>query len=97
MAAVQPESTPALYFVATGLGDGAHHFSNTLEEHNSAVQTYLVRLRSQERSARPTPVTAAAAAAEAAAAPAPPADASHGTASGSRAATPQDAQGKHPR
>jgi UPF0755 protein len=45
MAAVQPEATPALYFVATGLGDGAHHFSSTLEEHNAAVQTYLARLR----------------------------------------------------
>jgi UPF0755 protein len=97
MAAVQPESTPALYFVATGLGDGAHHFSNTLEEHNSAVQTYLVRLRSQERNARPTPVTSDAAATEAAAAPAPPADASHSTAPRSRAATPPDAQGKHHR
>ena len=95
MATVQPESTPALYFVASGLGDGAHHFSNTLEEHNSAVQTYLVRLRSQERNARPTPVTSAAA--EAAAAPAPPADASHGTAPASRAATPPDAQSKHHR
>ena len=52
MAAVQPEETGALYFVATGLGDGAHHFSRTLEEHNSAVQTYLERLREQERQAR---------------------------------------------
>ena len=44
-AAVQPAPTNALYFVATGLGDGAHHFSSTLQEHNSAVQTYLERLR----------------------------------------------------
>jgi UPF0755 protein len=72
MAAVQPEQTPALYFVATGLGDGAHHFSSTLEEHNSAVQTYLARLRNPERSAKPLPVTPDAAAAEAAAAPTPP-------------------------
>ena len=35
MAAVQPEDTGALYFVATGAGDGAHHFSRTLEEHNA--------------------------------------------------------------
>ena len=77
MAAVQPEETPALYFVATGLGDGAHHFSSTLEEHNSAVQTYLTRLRNPERNARqPPPVTPEAAAAEAAAAAAPP-DATH--------------------
>jgi UPF0755 protein len=72
VAAVQPEETAALYFVATGLGDGAHHFSNTLEEHNSAVQTYLVRLREQERRGlRKPPLTPAAAATEAASAPAP--------------------------
>lgn len=68
LAAVQPEATTALYFVATGLGDGAHHFSSTLEEHNAAVQTYLVRLRNQERSAQKTAVTPSAAAEEAAAA-----------------------------
>ena len=45
LAAVRPADTPALYFVATGLGNGAHHFSSTLQEHNSAVQTYLERLR----------------------------------------------------
>lgn len=45
LAAVHPAATDALYFVATGLGDGAHHFSSTLEEHNAAVQTYLARLR----------------------------------------------------
>ena len=93
LAATQPEDTAALYFVATGLGDGAHHFSSTLEEHNSAVQTYLVRLRSQERSTgQKPPVTPAAAATEAAEA-APPASPAH------RApATPPAApagQGKH--
>ena len=45
LAAMHPATTAALYFVATGLGDGAHHFSATLQEHNSAVQTYLERLR----------------------------------------------------
>jgi UPF0755 protein len=45
MAAMHPAATDALYFVASGLGDGAHHFSATLEEHNAAVQTYLARLR----------------------------------------------------
>jgi UPF0755 protein len=65
LAAVQPEGTSALYFVATGLGDGAHHFSSTLEEHNAAVQAYLVRLRNQERSAQKPPVSPAAAAEEA--------------------------------
>jgi UPF0755 protein len=47
IAAVQPEHTAALYFVATGLNDGAHQFSATLEEHNAHVQTYLARLRQQ--------------------------------------------------
>jgi len=50
-AAVQPAPTAALYFVATGLGDGAHHFSSSLQEHNSAVQTYLERLRANARAA----------------------------------------------
>ncbi len=56
LAAVQPEPTDALYFVATGLGDGAHHFSRSLEEHNSAVKAYLARLRTQERAAVHKPV-----------------------------------------
>lgn len=47
VAAVQPDETGDLYFVASGLGDGAHHFSKTLGEHNSAVQAYLARLRRQ--------------------------------------------------
>jgi len=67
LAAVQPADTRALYFVATGLGDGAHHFSSTLEEHNSAVQTYLVRLRNQQHGATAKPgATEAAVAAKAA-------------------------------
>ncbi|HTV53254.1 MAG TPA: endolytic transglycosylase MltG, partial [Steroidobacteraceae bacterium] len=45
LAAVHPQENGALYFVATGDGDGAHHFSATLEEHNAAVQHYLQRLR----------------------------------------------------
>jgi UPF0755 protein len=45
LAAVQPQDSGALYFVATGSGDGAHHFSRTLEEHTRAVQSYLGRLR----------------------------------------------------
>ncbi len=44
-AAVQPEVTGALFFVATGEGDGSHYFSRTLQEHNAAVQRYLKRLR----------------------------------------------------
>lgn len=49
LAAVRPDQTDALYFVASGLGDGAHHFSSTLAEHNSAVKAYLMRLRAEQR------------------------------------------------
>jgi len=38
-AAVFPEVTDFYYFVARG--DGSHHFSRTLREHNNAVQKYL--------------------------------------------------------
>jgi UPF0755 protein len=41
LAAVRPASSPALYFVARG--DGSSHFSQTLEEHNRAVNTYQRR------------------------------------------------------
>jgi UPF0755 protein len=44
-AAVAPEVTNAVYFVATGLADGSHSFSATLEEHERAVREYLSRLR----------------------------------------------------
>lgn len=44
-AAVQPAAGEALYFVATGTGDGSHYFSTSLEEHNEAVMRYLQRLR----------------------------------------------------
>jgi UPF0755 protein len=46
-AAVRPEETGAIFFVATGDGTGAHYFSKTLEEHNQAVRRYLARLRQQ--------------------------------------------------
>jgi UPF0755 protein len=46
-AAVQPNVTGALFFVATGAGDGSHYFSKSLTEHNAAVQRYLRRLRQQ--------------------------------------------------
>jgi UPF0755 protein len=45
VAAVKPQDTGALFFVATGDGTGAHYFSKTLEEHNEAVRRYLARLR----------------------------------------------------
>jgi peptidoglycan lytic transglycosylase G len=38
-AAVRPEESEALYFVATG--DGGHHFSATLAEHQRAIERYL--------------------------------------------------------
>lgn len=47
-AAVAPEVTGALYFVATGRGDGSHTFSATFEEHERAVADYLRRLRSRQ-------------------------------------------------
>jgi UPF0755 protein len=46
-AAVQPDVSGALFFVATGAGDGSHYFSRTLAEHNDAVRRYLRRLRRQ--------------------------------------------------
>jgi UPF0755 protein len=44
-AAVQPDVSGALFFVATGAGDGSHFFSKTLAEHNQAVRRYLRELR----------------------------------------------------
>ena len=40
-AALHPAAGSALYFVARG--DGSHHFSATLEEHNRAVRRYQLR------------------------------------------------------
>jgi UPF0755 protein len=40
-AVLHPEDGKALYFVATG--DGGHHFSNTLKEHNRAVRKYQLK------------------------------------------------------
>lgn len=45
-AAVQPAATEALYFVATGLGDGRHRFASTLQQHNDNVARYIATLRS---------------------------------------------------
>lgn len=39
-AAVNPKPGTALYFVSRG--DGTHHFSDTLEEHNRAVRRYIL-------------------------------------------------------
>lgn len=45
VAALNPERTDAVFFVAIGDGSGGHYFSATLAEHNRAVQRYLERLR----------------------------------------------------
>ena len=42
-AVLHPAATKALYFVATGKGDGSHHFSATYAEHNAALRQYLQR------------------------------------------------------
>lgn len=49
-AAVNPERSGALFFVATGAGNGSHHFSRTVDEHNLAVRKYLQALRTQSKS-----------------------------------------------
>ncbi|MGA2024874.1 MAG: endolytic transglycosylase MltG [Steroidobacteraceae bacterium] len=43
-ATLHPADIDALYFVATGNGDGSHHFSATLAEHDAAVRAYLHQL-----------------------------------------------------
>ena len=48
LAAVNPQSTEALYFVARG--DGSHYFSRTLAEHQKAVRDYQLRRRDGYRS-----------------------------------------------
>lgn len=54
LAAVNPKPGKSLYFVARG--DGSHVFSNTLREHNQAVQHYQIRQRaSNYRSSPPVP------------------------------------------
>jgi UPF0755 protein len=50
VAAMHPLETGELYFVATG--NGGHHFSKTLEEHNEAVKAYLEHLRTQGNGAQ---------------------------------------------
>ena len=44
-AALHPAPGNALYFVATGLGDGSHTFSESKEQHDAAVKAYLARQR----------------------------------------------------
>ncbi len=51
-AMAHPAPGGALYFVATGNGDGSHHFTATLEEHNAAVARYLAILKRQKGQGR---------------------------------------------
>jgi UPF0755 protein len=46
-ATLHPAAIDALYFVATGNGDGTHHFSATLAEHDVALRAYLRKLGAQ--------------------------------------------------
>jgi UPF0755 protein len=52
-ATAHPEKTDAIYFVASGLGDGSHVFSATLEQHNAAVAHYLSRQRQKAAESAP--------------------------------------------
>jgi UPF0755 protein len=49
LAAAHPAPGTALFFVATGKGDGSHRFSTTLAEHQKAVRLYLAALRAQPK------------------------------------------------
>jgi UPF0755 protein len=46
-AALHPEEGNTLYFVAKG--DGSHHFSETLDEHNRAVTRYILSKHNNEK------------------------------------------------
>ncbi len=49
--ALHPAAIDALYFVATGAGDGSHQFSATYAEHNLALQRFLKRTGAKPDSA----------------------------------------------
>jgi len=51
-AAFHPDDGNALYFVAKG--DGSHHFSATLAEHNKAVRQYQINNRRQDYRSSPS-------------------------------------------
>ena len=51
-AALHPAAGTELFFVASGLGDGSHKFSDTKAEHDIAVQEFLRRRRALRDNAR---------------------------------------------
>ena len=51
-AALHPTAGTELFFVASGLGDGSHTFSDTKAEHDIAVQEFLRRRRALRDNAR---------------------------------------------
>lgn len=51
-AALHPADGNEIFFVATGLGDGSHKFTETREEHEAAVDEYLARQRAQRQGER---------------------------------------------
>jgi UPF0755 protein len=55
LAVMHPDQTDDLYFVATG--QGGHHFSKTLAEHDAELRIYLSRLREQQQAATRHPAT----------------------------------------
>jgi UPF0755 protein len=51
-AVLHPAPGNELYFVATGIGDGSHQFSETMEQHEAAVGEYLKRQRSNRQAGK---------------------------------------------
>jgi peptidoglycan lytic transglycosylase G len=52
-ASAHPEPSEAIYFVASGNGDGSHVFSATLEQQNAAVAHYLANQRRRQAAGTP--------------------------------------------
>jgi UPF0755 protein len=51
-AVLHPQQGNELYFVATGLSDGSHRFSETIEQHEAAVRELLFRQRANRKAAK---------------------------------------------